>query len=272
MANGCARGGIATLGFLEKREMQPTRCARVVLVATGLLIGTWRAGPAQSTGEGPACTGWSDCNRGSGGRCTFERRPPYSGPVAITDYAEGVSGDGRGVYLGGAGGVRYSMVVLGNTGLVLDRRNDSVPNPRQITVNMSNPVPGGGGVPLGIITDNNDLALFTVWRDSAGFSPSLLSIPIGDSVPAAQMNVSFHIDGRFHVLQMGPLPYGKCHGTTRVHGVGTSSATILRASATKWVVDLPAGSIGRLFDVSHTIEHAVDRGLYYVRLHFEIGN
>jgi tetratricopeptide (TPR) repeat protein len=84
------------------------------------------------------------------------------------------------------------------------------------------------------------------------------------------MNVSFHLDGRFHLLQIGPQPFGHCHGATRVHGSGTSSGTIYRASETKWVIDLPAGSVARLFDLSHTTLNAVDKGLYYVRLHYEI--
>jgi hypothetical protein len=38
-----------------------------------------------------------------------------------------------------------------------------------------------------------------------------------------------------------------------------------------WVMDLPAGSVGRLFDLSSTTQYAVDKGLYYLRLHYEIG-
>jgi hypothetical protein len=102
----------------------------------------------------------------------------------------------------------------------------------------------------------------------------LQNIRVGQTVTAAQMNVTFHINGRTHLLQMGPQPNGHCHngGTTLVNGTGTSSGTIYRASPTKWVMNLPAGSVGRLFDVENTPEHAVDKGLYHVRLHYEIGN
>lgn len=41
---------------------------------------------------------------------------------------------------------------------------------------------------------------------------------------------------------------------------------------TKWAVDVPAGSIGRLFDIYNTDQYAVDKGLYYTELHYEIGN
>jgi hypothetical protein len=32
---------------------------------------------------------------------------------------------------------------------------------------------------------------------------------------------------------------------------------------TKWAVDLPAGSIGRLLDLYNTDQYAVDKGRYY---------
>ena len=37
-------------------------------------------------------------------------------------------------------------------------------------------------------------------------------------------------------------------------------------------IDLPQGSMGRLFDLYNTDEYAVDKGLYYTQLHFAIGN
>lgn len=87
------------------------------------------------------------------------------------------------------------------------------------------------------------------------------------------MNVTLHLDGRFHILQMGPQAYGHCHSApTAVFGTGTTAGTIYRASMTKWAVDLPQGSIGRLFDLYNTDQYAVDKGLYYTQVHYEIGN
>ena len=96
---------------------------------------------------------------------------------------------------------------------------------------------------------------------------NLHDIPVGKTVTAAQMNVGFDLNGRAHILQMGPQSFGVCHGTPG-HGTGTSSGTIYRASLTKWVMDLPAGSAGRLFDLEGG---PLDKGLFYVRLHYEIG-
>jgi hypothetical protein len=124
-----------------------------------------------------------------------------------------------------------------------------------------------------VITDGDDVGFVTELRKVRDTLPSIFNIPVGQTKTAAQMNVGFHVNGRFHILQMGPQPYGHCHsGPNLVSGTGTSSGTIYRASQTKWVMDLPAGSVGRLFDVHNTKGHATDKGLYYVRLHYEIGN
>jgi hypothetical protein len=97
-------------------------------------------------------------------------------------------------------------------------------------------------------------------------------LAVGQTVTAAQINVSFQLNERFYVVQIGPQPLGVCHtDLNSINGNGTSSGTITRVSQTKWVVDLPAGSVGRLFDASYTILHPVDKGLYYLRLHYEVG-
>lgn len=248
--------------------MQNARIRAAGLIGL-LFIGMGQRSMAQDSATVPTCSGWSDCNPGRS-LCTFERRPPFVGPLVIHDLADGLSSDGRGPYIQGTDGVQFSIVVLANAGLGLRYDKDSMKNPRTFKMNLNNPVPGGGGIPLGIVNVGSDNNLYTSWKRDGNFSPSLLSIPVGQTVTAGQMNVSFHIDGRFHLLQMGPQPHGHCHGATRVHGSGTSSGTIYRASERKWVMELPAGSVARLFDLSNTTLNAVDKGLYYFRLHYEI--
>lgn len=252
--------------------MQRARIGSIGIIGIAGIIGL---GPVAATraqsSQLPNCTGWSNCNPGRT-VCTFESFPPYYGSTIISDAADGLSSDGRGPYRTTTDGVRYSFVVQGHVSLSLNGPVASAA-PRTLTMNLNNPVPGGGGVPLGIVTVRGDNLLYTSWQRVGNLARSLVNIPVGQTVPAGQINVSFHIDGRFHVLQMGPQALGHCHqeaDSTRVHGVGTSSGTIHRAGQSKWVVDLPAGSVGRLFDASHTVQHAVDKGLYRVRLHYEI--
>ena len=242
----------------------------VIGISLVMVVGCARMARTGASGELPTCSGWSDCNAG-GGICTVSDTTRFAGPTVVSDLSDGVSSDGRGPYIPGTEGVLGSGVGFsGGMGIV---------SPRTLTVNLNHPVPGGGGARLGIITDATNsvprrwIGLGTQWKRVVDDPQNFHNIPVGQTVTAAQMNVGFHIDGRFHILQMGPQPLGHCHaGTHLVNGAGTSSGTIYRASQTKWVIDLPAGSVGRLFDLYNTTRYAVDKGLYYVRLHYEIGN
>jgi hypothetical protein len=233
-----------------------------------------QASMSQGQGGGtklPTCSGKDDCAAGAN-ICTGEDGTATVGPAVITDHSNGVSSDGRGSYVQGTDGVN-ATVVLWLATLEFSKASRSVKNPRAYTVNLNNPVPGGGGVALGTITDGNDNQIETQWYTVGNARQNLHGILVGQTVTANQIDLSFHINGHFHILQMGPQPYGHCFSTpTAVFGDGTSSGTIYRASDTKWVIDLPAGSVGRLFDLYNTDQYAVDKGLYYTQLHLEIGN
>jgi len=244
-------------------------------IALGLFIGMPQLCSAQAgagTDRLPTCTGWSDCNSGRPVCTVGDEATSFWPSVVIADGTDGVSSDGRGRYIPGSAGVRGG-VVQAMAAFLLDNPRDSVKNPRTLTVNLNRPVPGGGGVPLGIFTDSHDTGLYTTLPRVGDTLQNLHDIRVGQTVTAGQMNVLFHINGRFHVLQMGPQAFGNCHlPATLVNGAGTSSGTIHRAGPAKWAMDLPAGSVGRLFDISHTTEHAADKGLYYVHLRYEIGD
>ena len=222
--------------------------------------------------------GVRDMSMTHGGRrrakCEAPDTTEFVGQTVISDFADGVSSDGRGPYTQGVAGI-IASAVHNEAALTFYYKDRPVANPRSYSVNLDRPVPGGGGRPLGIITqhDGSGTGFLTQLLMVGDSLQSLHSIPVGRTVMAAQTNVSFTIHGRKHTLQMGPQPVGHCMGATRVNGAGTSSATIYRATQTKWTVDLPPQSVGRLFDIDkNDVEHAVDKGLYYVRLHYEIGH
>jgi len=219
----------------------------------------------------PTCSGATDCAAGPL-VCTGEDNTATTAPAILSNYPNGVSNDGRGPYIQGSDGA--SITIIWAAFLSLDKASKSVKNPRTYSVNLNSPVPGGGGVALGTITDaTGDIDLETQWIRVGNTRRNLHDILIGQTVTASQMNVTFHINGHYHLLQMGPQPYGHCHSApTAVFGTGTSTGTIYRASATKWIIDLPPGSVGRLFDLYNTDQYAVDKGLYYTQVHYEIGN
>jgi hypothetical protein len=258
--------------------MRSARILTLAVIGVGLVIVVGCASITRGgRGRGgvlPTCGGFRDCANVSDSIGSLCRSDPaaFVGPGVIADLADGVSSDGRGPYIQGTDGVKWSIVVY-EANVIIDEGKTSIKEPRKLTVNLNHPVPGGRGAPLGIISDGDDNGLVAELRKVRDTLPSALNIPVGQTRTLAQMNVGVHINGRFHILQMGPQPYGHCHhGLNLVNGTGTSSGTVYRTSQTKWVMDLPAGSVGRLFDVHNTKGYAVDKGLYYVHLHYEIGN
>lgn len=256
-----------------------------LFIVAGCATMTSSGGARRETGGGdgddqlPTCNGLSNCASGSAlpkAVCANDGQASeaFVGTTVVADLSDGVSSDGRGPYIHqGTDGTGTVSAVTGIAVLGIGKANDSIRNPRKLTVNLTHPVPGGGGVPLGIITDGNDNGIVVERQKVRDTLPRVSDIPVGQTVTAAQLNVAFHLNGRVYLLQMGPQPYGHCHsGPNLVNGTGTSPGTIYRASRAKWVFDLPAGSVGRLFDLSNTKAHAVDKGLYFVHLHFEIAN
>jgi hypothetical protein len=244
------------------------------LIALPVVVGMSRAHRALGADTGPQAG--SNATRGfSEPRCTYPDTTTLpNGPTVVSDFSDGVSSDGRGAYSRDNDGVSLSAAGI----LVLGQRSPAsfwhmkadqgIEKPRRLSVNLSDPVPGGAGTPLGIA----DGYIFHMqWGNIGTAVQNFAAMKIGQRVTAAQTNLGFSINGRQHLLQMGPQPNGHCHDSTVIHGTGTSSATVYRASKTKWVVDLPAGSVGRLFDVDEGGEHAVDKGLYHIRLHLEVG-
>ena len=257
--------GLGVVALLLAACIDSTDTSRVTGVGQVLLD---RGGGSSKL---PTCSGASDCAAGPF-VCANEDQTTTVGPSIVTDYSAGVSSDGGGPYVQGSNGVVASLV--GTIAILqFDKASKSIKHPRSLSVNLSSPVPGGGGVPLGTIADGNDNQIEVQWYTANNARQNLHNIPVGATVTANQMNVTFHINGHFHILQMGPLAYGHCHSApTAVNGDGTSTGTISRVSDTKWVIDLPAGSIGRLFDLYNTDQYAVDKGLYYSQLHLEIGS
>jgi hypothetical protein len=159
-------------------------------------------------------------------------------------------------------------MVLGGDPAVGTRR-------RAIRVNLNHPVSDGGGKALGVVEDSTHLEVAAQWKaepyGDRRRAHVLADIPVGATVEAAQLDVQFHIDGVVHALQVGPQPIGHCFtDAPAISGEGTSRATISHPDEKTWIVDLPPGSIGRLYDVHLSYPHAVDKGLYRVALRFVI--
>jgi hypothetical protein len=206
-------------------------------------------------------------------RCVDTRRGRGGLGLSLGDGPYSVTSDGQGPYRAGIPNVALVLAAR-PVGMVLGAPSGGEVPPRAINVDLGHPVPGDIGLPLGGVVATHDLEISAQWyTDSQRVAHSVLDIPVGATVTAQQIVVGFHIDGVYHVLQMGPQGYGHCLSDgTSIHGTGTSRGTIRRATETRWIIDLPPGSIGRLFDDHLGDPNALNRGLYYVSLHFIVDN
>lgn len=219
---------------------------------------------------------------GAGARdCTFPDTTSFVGPIRVADLADGLASDRRGPYLPGRDGVVVGGVTgsgVGVSAALTIYEGPSTPerHPRGFVVNLEHPVRGGGGRQRGIVTDTTGggMGLMAQWAFVEGAARNLHDIRVGQTVKASMMSVTFFMNGRRYLLQMGPLPNGHCHngGVTLVTGQGTTPATITRAASARWAIDVGAGGIARLFDVTDGTDHAEDLGRYHFRLHYDIGD
>lgn len=229
----------------------------------------------------PCGNGGPENNCGSGRSMCFSTTASRGGPgfrFELSDAPYSVTSDGLGPYSYGTSNVVVTGASLAAV-MQLGSTSADGSQARSIRVDLDHPVPGDIGAPLGLIVDNHDVEVGAQWYADpevvAGVATgrrlahSVLDIPVGTHVTAELIAVQLHIDGVHHSLQMGRQPGGHCFSDgTAMFGTGTSLGTIFRADSTTWVVDLPAGSVGRLFDDHLSHPNAVNRGLYYVSLHF----
>jgi hypothetical protein len=235
-------------------------------------------------GAGSCEHGWRVCNLP--GAVTSAARVTR---VTIADSGYSIQSDGKGPYGRIAGATRDRNSPPPNVrpspvgvvaGLLLYPSDDG--NRRFYSLDLDHPIAGDIGRPLGKIkVDGQFPSRFTPTQSSA-FNElaahanttwnyqqqSLGDLPIGSSMQLEQLDLDFYLNGVMHVLQMGPQPYGHCRSTgTAIYGDGTTKGTLSRPDSTHWILDLPKGSVGRLFENKRGDEYAVNRGLYNVSMH-----
>jgi hypothetical protein len=97
-------------------------------------------------------------------------------------------------------------------------------------------------------------------------------IPVRQTVTSQRIEVWTKVNDHDAILQFGPYYVGNCGNKPDLGnnaGAGTTQGKITRVSKTRWEVELPAGSIGHLFDISNPSK-GVDLGYYYFSLKAEV--
>lgn len=208
-------------------------------------------------------------------------RPTGGGIVTLSDSGYSVTSDGLGPYRAGVANVRVSPVDVGAAFVLGGLARGPM---RSFSVDLNHPVDGDMGVPLGVIKadgawhgpfmpagTNYSIEISFGGGGNSDTTQFTGDIPVGATVRGG-IGLDLYVDGVAHVLQAGPGAWGGfCSADgSATYGDGTSMGTISHPTATSWVVDLPPGSVGRLFDIRREVKGAVNKGLYYMSLHLTI--
>ena len=130
---------------------------------------------------------------------------------------------------------------------------------RSFRIDLSHPVPGGGGESRGVITDSRPHLQIHTRLDSTGKNVGLQGMRIGETTKARYIAIA----ATDHQLRIYFNPEHTCP-TRLVLARGSTQGMVTRRSATRWEIELPEGSMGRLLEGAEGRERQ-DRGLYYFR-------
>jgi hypothetical protein len=190
---------------------------------------------------------------------------------AVVEDGHALIADGRGPYTEGVDEARVQS--RGAMSIWSWRYTDSLsnrpdlkaraPKIRSLKYDFDHPVAGSGSAQLGVISDQVG-RFHAFWkRDTENRSiASFILTPVGETVTTDRVEMWVMVNGKQHVLQMGPWAMGEFSARSAVSGTGTTRATIRRESRTDWIISAPRGSIARLNEYDD-IQHPIDRGLFY---------
>ena len=144
----------------------------------------------------------------------------------------------------------------------------TLPKARSLLFDLSRPVASSGAMALGSVKDAMG-RIFVFWKHDHSEDPNtkemihcFVDTVRGQTVDSTRVEMWLRINGKRHVLQMGPWVMGEFSPRVRIGGEGTSQAKITRISETSWAIAAPKGSVARLWNYAD-IQHPIDKGLYY---------
>jgi hypothetical protein len=138
---------------------------------------------------------------------------------------------------------------------------------REITLDLTRPVENGGSTAQGVMVGTSYMKVYVVPPlGSDGKNAGLDRLSVGQSVPAfwTAVEVTDKATNRVWSLMFNPDAQVCANAYS---APGSTRALITRLSASQWRVDLPAGSIGRLYRGIRPSSES-DRGLFYVQAQF----
>jgi hypothetical protein len=200
---------------------------------------------------------------------------PFSVPMSCTIDPKSVylKDDGRGSFLNNENKVSsrqnfaYNLLVSGISGLIMSGNwKDS--SARFLILDLNSPIKNSGAIKQGVIKDHfAEFHIFSKMDTSTAVHLiyNFNDIAIGSTVESPRTEISIHLNGKVHLLQLGYWSLGDCgepysYGA-KINGRGTTTVKITRHSTTSYTIEATHGSIGRLWDISN-LTHPVDKGLF----------
>lgn len=179
--------------------------------------------------------------------------------------------DGLGAYVDGVKWVEANAQDAGNLWSYPATGKNPPPTARSLKFDLRSPVPGGGGSPLGLITDKRgQFHAFWYIDWNTRYIYSIQEIPVGTPVDSERVDMVFSSGGTKYLLLMGPWGPGSCNGVgVPTSGAGSAKAQITRTSATNWNISAAPGSIATLTNYNDPTNPVVI-GTYYFDLSVDI--
>lgn len=130
---------------------------------------------------------------------------------------------------------------------------------RTVEHHLTDPVPGGGGMPVGVFKSpyGNDLVITKPMTASVN---AFTDMAVGSSVSPDSAEVRFCNSDctEYYSLIFGAKSV--FYRDMEINGAGTTKPLVTRTTATSWTISFPAKTVGRLWKRSGNL---ADRGLYY---------
>ena len=133
---------------------------------------------------------------------------------------------------------------------------------REMSVDLTHPVEGGGGVSHGVAVGSNYMKIYAISSLTAsGKLAGLNAVPVGQTVPAYYVQIHWTDKGTNRISSLTFNPAVQTCANV-YSAAGTTRASITRTSPTHWEIVFPPRSIGRLHRGIRP-PNWVDEGLFY---------
>ena len=176
------------------------------------------------------------------GACKISNFSMLSAKATVINSGNSIQNDGLGTYIDDKQFAEVDLYYALNLFLFRSTRRNATPT-RSLIIDLSHPVPGGGGTSMGVFRGYGGIHSFW-YLDSTMLVHSVQEIPVGTTTESNLTALFFTnpADGRPYILQMGPWSWSVCEDGGWVPTAGSTSAIVTRTTSSTWTASAPSGS------------------------------